>query len=130
MGDRSIVDRAMRDFGCAAGRRWAALAPPAPPLAPTPEVPVPGYDLFGSGIRPSSLSNATLRHVKVEEIVKAIAKLPPDQLARFRRWFAAFEAGRVHTTAPVLARTSVDTGPPVVTLGCIPCRSAGYSSLE
>jgi hypothetical protein len=28
--------------------------------------------------------------MKVEEI----AKLPPDQLARFRRWFAAFEAGR------------------------------------
>jgi hypothetical protein len=22
------------------------------------------------------------------------AKLPPDQLARFRRWFTAFEAGR------------------------------------
>ena len=32
--------------------------------------------------------------MKVEEIVKAIAKLPPDQLARFRRWFTAFEAGR------------------------------------
>src|SRR5215471_5139527 len=25
---------------------------------------------------------------------KAVAKLPPDQLARFRRWFTAFEAGR------------------------------------
>jgi hypothetical protein len=32
--------------------------------------------------------------VKVEEIAEAIAKLPPDQLARFRRWFTAFEAGR------------------------------------
>jgi hypothetical protein len=32
--------------------------------------------------------------MKVEEIVKAIAKLPPDQLARFRRWCTAFEAGR------------------------------------
>jgi hypothetical protein len=32
--------------------------------------------------------------MKVEEIAAAIAKLPPDQLARFRRWFAAFEAGR------------------------------------
>ena len=30
----------------------------------------------------------------MEEIAEAIAKLPPDQLARFRRWFAAFEAGR------------------------------------
>jgi len=32
--------------------------------------------------------------MKLEEIAKAIAKLPPDQLARFRRWFNAFEAGR------------------------------------
>jgi hypothetical protein len=30
------------------------------------------------------------RRMKVEEIAEAIAKLPPDQLARFRRWFAAF----------------------------------------
>jgi hypothetical protein len=30
----------------------------------------------------------------VEGIAEAIVKLPPDQLARFRRWFAAFEAGR------------------------------------
>jgi len=42
----------------------------------------------------SSLSIARLRHMKVEEIAEAIAKLPPDQLARFRRWFTAFEAGR------------------------------------
>ena len=32
--------------------------------------------------------------MKVEEIAEAIAKLPPDQLARFRKWFTAFEAGR------------------------------------
>ena len=32
--------------------------------------------------------------MKIEEIAEAIAKLPPDQLARFRRWFTAFEAGR------------------------------------
>ena len=32
--------------------------------------------------------------MKVEEIAEAIAKLRPDQLAHFRRWFAAFEAGR------------------------------------
>ena len=35
-----------------------------------------------------------LRHMKVEEIAEAVAKLPPDQFARFRRWFTAFEAGR------------------------------------
>ena len=32
--------------------------------------------------------------MKVEEIAEVVAKLPPDQLARFRRWFIAFEAGR------------------------------------
>lgn len=32
--------------------------------------------------------------MEVEEIAEAIAKLPPDQLARFRRWFTAFEAAR------------------------------------
>ena len=32
--------------------------------------------------------------MKVEDIAEAVTKLPPDELARFRRWFAAFEAGR------------------------------------
>jgi hypothetical protein len=43
---------------------------------------------------PPSPGGAILRHMKVEEIAEAIVKLPPDQLARFRRWFTAFEAGR------------------------------------
>jgi len=43
-----------------------------------------------------SLSGAILRRMKVEEIAEALAKLPPDQLARFRRWFTAFEAGRTN----------------------------------
>jgi hypothetical protein len=34
--------------------------------------------------------------MKVEEIAEAIAKLPPDQLARFRRWFIAFDAGHTN----------------------------------
>ena len=34
--------------------------------------------------------------MKVEEIAEAVAKLPPDQLARFRRWFTAFEAGHAN----------------------------------
>ena len=38
--------------------------------------------------------NGAILRMKVEEIAEAIAKLPPDQLVRFRRWFAAFEAGR------------------------------------
>jgi hypothetical protein len=46
----------------------------------------------------------------VEEIAEAIAKLPPDQLVRFRRWFTAFEAGHadhakaLESTATTLGR--------------------------
>jgi hypothetical protein len=46
--------------------------------------------------RSTKLSGDILRHMKVEEIAEAVAKLPPDQLARFRRWFTAFEAGRAN----------------------------------
>jgi len=52
----------------------------------------------------------TLRDMKVEEIAEAVAKLPPDQLARFRRWFTGFEAGRadhaeeLNSTATKLGR--------------------------
>jgi len=44
--------------------------------------------------------------MKVEEIAEAIAKLPPDQLARFRRWFTAFEEGRTDH-AKELTRSAV-----------------------
>ncbi|HZS64287.1 MAG TPA: hypothetical protein VFA53_07310 [Xanthobacteraceae bacterium] len=30
----------------------------------------------------------------IEELEKAVAKLPPDQLAKFRDWFEAFDAAR------------------------------------
>jgi hypothetical protein len=30
----------------------------------------------------------------VEDIENAVANLPPDELARFRRWFEEFEAAR------------------------------------
>jgi len=30
----------------------------------------------------------------IEDLEKAIAKLPPDELAKFRDWFEAFDAGR------------------------------------
>ena len=30
----------------------------------------------------------------IDDIEKAISKLPPDQLARFRAWFEAFDAVR------------------------------------
>lgn len=30
----------------------------------------------------------------IEEIEKAVSKLPPDDLARFRTWFEEFEAAR------------------------------------
>ena len=29
--------------------------------------------------------------MSVEEIIKAVAELPPDQFAKFRAWFEAFE---------------------------------------
>ena len=51
---------------------------------------------------------AILHDMKVEEIAEAVAKLPPDQLARFRRWFTAFEVGRsnheLDSTASKLGR--------------------------
>jgi hypothetical protein len=53
--------------------------------------------------------SAILRHMKVEEIAEAIAKLPPDQLARFRRWFTAFEVGRADH-AEELDSTAVKLG--------------------
>jgi hypothetical protein len=49
-------------------------------------------------------------HMKVEDIAEAVAKLPPGELARFRRWFSAFEAGRtdhadeLNSTATKLGR--------------------------
>ena len=30
----------------------------------------------------------------IEDLEKAVAKLPPDQLAQFRDWFDAFDAAR------------------------------------
>jgi len=36
------------------------------------------------------------RDMKVEEIAEAITRLPPEERARFRRWFAAFEAGHAN----------------------------------
>ena len=47
--------------------------------------------------------------MKVEEIAEAVAKLPPDQLARFRRWFTAFEAGH-SDHAEELASTATKLG--------------------
>jgi hypothetical protein len=38
----------------------------------------------------------TAPHGKWKKSPKLVAKLPPDQLARFRRWFTAFEAGRTN----------------------------------
>ena len=37
-----------------------------------------------------TLGGAIMRGMKVEEIAEAIAKLPPDEHSRFRRWFTAF----------------------------------------
>ena len=34
------------------------------------------------------------RSMSVEELIKAVAELPPDQFAEFRTWFEAFENAR------------------------------------
>ena len=53
--------------------------------------------------------------MKVEEIAEAVAKLPPDQLARFRRWFTAFEAGRTdHAEELDSTATNLVASPPRV----------------
>ena len=54
-----------------------------------------GAKINASAAQPSPVG-AILRHMKVEEIAEAVAKLPPDQLARFHRWFTASEAGRTN----------------------------------
>ena len=58
---------------------------------------------------PAQTKGAILGHMKVEEIAEAVAKLPPDELARFRRWFSAFEAGRADH-AEVLDTTATKLG--------------------
>jgi hypothetical protein len=50
-----------------------------------------------------------LRRMKVEDIAEAVAKLPPDQFARFRRWLTAFEAGRTEH-AEELDSTAIKLG--------------------
>jgi len=68
-------------------------APPCPDergSEPSEVEPKPRYSVA----QPSPRACAILRDMKVEEIAEAVANLPPDQLARFRRWFTAFEAGR------------------------------------
>jgi hypothetical protein len=48
---------------------------------------------------PSSANPPTmlfLRTMTVEDIEEAILRLPPAELAKFRAWFAEFEAGRVN----------------------------------
>ncbi|MBZ0140291.1 MAG: hypothetical protein K8H87_11035 [Pseudorhodoplanes sp.] len=32
--------------------------------------------------------------MSIEDLEKAVAELPPDQLAKFRAWFDAFDAAR------------------------------------
>src|SRR5262245_30921465 len=53
-------------------------------------------DRFTLGHRNEMMRCALLPHLTVEEIAEAVAKRPPDNLARFRRWFTAFEAGRAN----------------------------------
>ena len=40
------------------------------------------------------MANRYIDFMTLSELEKAIAKLPPDELARFRAWFEAFDAAR------------------------------------
>jgi hypothetical protein len=51
-----------------------------------------------SAAGPPRSKAAIVDRMKVEDIAEAVAKLPPDELARFRRWFSAFEAGHTDHT--------------------------------
>ncbi|MDO8399062.1 MAG: hypothetical protein Q7T45_14705 [Bradyrhizobium sp.] len=58
----------------------------------------------GSGTicrRSAQVKSCYIDHMKVEDLAEAVAKLPPDELARFRRWFSAFEAGRPDHAAEI-----------------------------
>jgi hypothetical protein len=57
----------------------------------------------------SFLQRCSIAQMKVEEIAEVVARLSPDQLARFWRWFAAFEAGR-HDHAKELDSTATKLG--------------------
>ena len=46
--------------------------------------------------------------MRLEDIEEAILKLPPGELAKFRRWFAEFEAGMAPPKIP--ERTAVKLG--------------------
>ncbi len=48
----------------------------------------------GGGVRPFCRIRAIQKLMTIEDIEKAVSKLPPDQLARFRAWFEEFEAAR------------------------------------
>lgn len=41
--------------------------------------------------------------MKVEDLEEAILKLPPEDLAKFRRWFAQFESGMAPPKPPEAA---------------------------
>jgi len=59
----------------------------------------------------SCLQRCSIAQMKVEEIAEVVARPSPDQLARFRRWFAAFEAGR-HDHAKELDSAATKLGRP------------------
>ena len=67
--------------------------------------------------------------MKVEEIAEAIAKLPPDQLARFRRWFTAFEEGRTDH-AKELDSTATIPAAAIGAIGAIYPLDRGCSHIE
>ena len=45
--------------------------------------------------------------MRLEDIEEAVMKLSPEELARFRRWFAEFEAGMAPAQAPEAAAVKI-----------------------
>ena len=48
----------------------------------------------GCGMGPTIAADAQARVMTIEDIEKAVSTLPPDQFAKFRDWFEAFDATR------------------------------------
>ena len=49
---------------------------------------------FAAAAFARSAANNYIEHMTIEDLEQAVAKLPPDDLARFRAWFETFDAAR------------------------------------
>jgi hypothetical protein len=57
------------------------------------ESPLPLFRLTGMRLSVIAIS-CYIKSMTIEDLEQAVAKLPPDQFAKFRAWFEAFDAAR------------------------------------